>query len=108
MVADKVTKMDAKMVIKEHLQRVECAVGAGGCADDNVSSRLVGEVVDVVGMVADRQVVEEEVDMLEQQVTKVNTNMHQHVQGKRQGEESRVEAFVCDDNIVFEGCLGSD
>ena len=27
---------------------------AGGCADDNVSSRLVGEVVDVVGMVADR------------------------------------------------------
>ena len=28
---------------------------AGGCADDNViSSKLVGEVVDVVGMVADR------------------------------------------------------
>ena len=27
--------------------------------------RLVGEVVDVVGMVADRKVVEEEVDMLE-------------------------------------------
>ena len=27
---------------------------AGGCADDNVSSRLVGEVVDVVGVVADR------------------------------------------------------
>ena len=26
----------------------------GGCADDNVSSKLVGEVVDVVGMVADR------------------------------------------------------
>ena len=26
---------------------------AGGCADD-VSSKLVGEVVDVVGMVADR------------------------------------------------------
>lgn len=76
MEADKVTKMDAKMVIKEHLQRVECAVGAGGCADDNVSSRLVGEVVDVVGMVADRQVVDEEVDMLEQQVTKVNTNMY--------------------------------
>ena len=39
---------------------------AGGCADDNVSSRLVGEVVDVVGMVADREGVEEEVDMLEQ------------------------------------------
>ena len=38
----------------------------------------------------------------------MNTNMHQHVQGKRQGEESRVEAFVCDDNVVFEGCLGSD
>ena len=33
---------------------------------------------------------------------------HQHVQGQRQGEESRVEAFVCDDNIVFESCLGSD
>ena len=27
---------------------------AGGCADENVISRLVGEVVDVVGMVADR------------------------------------------------------
>ena len=27
---------------------------AGGCADDNVINRLVGEVVDVVGMVADR------------------------------------------------------
>ena len=27
---------------------------AGGFADDNVSSKLVGEVVDVVGMVADR------------------------------------------------------
>ena len=39
---------------------------AGGCADDNVSSRLVGEVVDVVGMVADRLVVEEELDMVEE------------------------------------------
>ena len=37
----------------------------------------------------------------------MNTNMY-IVQGQRQGEESRVEAFVCDDNIVFEGCLGSD
>ena len=27
---------------------------AGDCVDDNVSSGLVGEVVDVVGMVADR------------------------------------------------------
>ena len=35
---------------------------AGGCADDNVSSRLVGEVVDVVGMVADK-------------VTKMDTKM---------------------------------
>ena len=26
---------------------------AGGCADDNVSSKLVGEVVDVVGGVVD-------------------------------------------------------
>ena len=34
----------------------------------------------------------------------MNTNMYK----ERQGEESRVEAFVCDDNIVFEGCLGSD
>ena len=25
----------------------------GVCADDNISSRLVGEVLDVVGMVAD-------------------------------------------------------
>ena len=39
---------------------------AGGCADDNVSSELVGEVVDVVGMVADRLVVEEELDMVEE------------------------------------------
>ena len=78
MVADKVTKMDAKMVIKSIFreQNVQLELVAGGCADDNVSSRLVGEVVDVVGMVADRQVVEEEVDMLEQQVTKVNTNMY--------------------------------
>ena len=78
MVADKVTKMDAKMVIKIlfRVQNVQLELVAGGCADDNVSSRLVGEVVDVVGMVADRQVVEEEVDMLEQQVTKVDTNMY--------------------------------
>ena len=78
MVADKVTKMDAKMVIKSIFreQNVQLELVAGGCADDNVISRLVGEVVDVVGMVADRQVVEEEVDMLEQQVTKVNTNMY--------------------------------
>ena len=78
MVADKVTKMDAKMVIKSIFreQNVQLELVAGGCADDNVSSRLVGEVVDVVGMVADRQVVEEEVDMLEQQVTKVDTNMY--------------------------------
>ena len=78
MVADKVTKMDAKMVIKSIFreQNVQLELVAGGCADDNVSSKLVGEVVDVVGMVADRQVVEEEVDMLEQQVTKVNTNMY--------------------------------
>ena len=78
MVADKVTKMDAKMVIKSifRVQNVQLELVAGGCADNNVSSRLVGEVVDVVGMVADRQVVEEEVDMLEQQVTKVNTNMY--------------------------------
>ena len=78
MVADKVTKMDAKMVIKSIFreQNVQLELVAGGCADDNVSSSLVGEVVDVVGMVADRQVVEEEVDMLEQQVTKVNTNMY--------------------------------
>ena len=77
MVADKVTKMDAKMVIKSIFreQNVQLELVAGGCADDNVISRLVGEVVDVVGMVADRQVVEEEVDMLEQQVTKVDTNM---------------------------------
>ena len=27
---------------------------AGGCADDNVISRLVREVVDVVGIMADR------------------------------------------------------
>ena len=33
---------------------------------------------------------------------------HKHVQGQRQGEESRVEAFICDDDIVFESCLGSD
>ena len=78
MVADKVTKMDAKMVIKSifRVQNVQLELVAGGCADDNVSSRLVGEVVDVVGMVEDRQVVEEEVDMLEQQVTKVDTNMY--------------------------------
>ena len=78
MVADKVTKMDAKMVIKSifRVQNVQLELVAGGCADDNVSSRLVGEVVDVVGMVADRQVVEEEVDMLEQQVTMVDTNMY--------------------------------
>ena len=78
MVADKVTKMDAKMVIKSifRVQNVQLELVAGGCADDNVSSRLVGEVVDVVGMVADRQVVEEEVDMLEEQVTKVDTNMY--------------------------------
>ena len=78
MVADKVTKMDAKMVIKSIFreQNVQLELVAGGCADDNVSSRLVGEVVDVVGMVADRQVVEEEVDMLEEQVTKVDTNMY--------------------------------
>ena len=108
MVADKVTKMDAKMVIKSIFreQNVQLELVAGGCADDNVISRLIGEVVDVVGMVADRQVVEKEVDMLEEQVTKVDTNMY--LQGQRQGEESRVEAFVCDDNIVFEGCLGSD
>ena len=31
---------------------------------------------------------------------------HQHVQG--QGVESRVKAVVCDDNIVFGGCQGSD
>ena len=78
MVADKVTKMDAKMVIKSifRVQNVQLELVAGGCADNNVSSRLVGEVVDVVGMVADRQVVEEEVDMLEQQVTMVDTNMY--------------------------------
>ena len=77
MVADKVTKMDAKMVIKSIFreQNVQLELVAGGCADDNVSSRLVGEVVDVVGMVADRQVVEEELDMVEEQVTKVDTNM---------------------------------
>ena len=77
MVADKVTKMDAKMVIKSifRVQNVQLELVAGGCADDNVSSRLVGEVVDVVGMVADRQVVEEELDMVEEQVTKVDTNM---------------------------------
>ena len=59
MVADKVTKMDAKMVIKSIFreQNVQLELVAGGCADDNVSSRLVGEMVDVVGMVADRQVV---------------------------------------------------
>ena len=78
MVAEKVTKMDAKMVIKSIFreQNVQLELVAGGCADDNVISRLVGEVVDVVGMVADRQVVEEEVDMLEEQVTKVDTNMY--------------------------------
>ena len=78
MVADKVTKMDAKMVIKSifRVQNVQLELVAGGCADDNVSSSLVGEVVDVVGMVADRQVVEEEVDMFAQQITKVNTNMY--------------------------------
>ena len=78
MVADKVTKMDAKMVIKSIFreQNVQLELVDGGCADDNVFSRLVGEVVDVVGMVADRQVVEEEVDMLEEQVTKVDTNMY--------------------------------
>ena len=77
MVADKVTKMDAKMVIKSIFREQNVhADGAGGCADDNVSSRLVGEVVDVVEMVANRQVVEEEVDMLEKQVTKVDTNMY--------------------------------
>ena len=78
MVADKVTKMDAKMVIKSifRVQNVQLELVAGGCADDNVSSKLVGEVVDVVGMVADRQVVEEELDMVEEQVTKVDTNMY--------------------------------
>ena len=78
MVANKVTKMDAKMVIKSIFreQNVQLELVAGGCADDNVSSRLVGEVVDVVGMVADRQVVEEEVDLLEEQVTKVDTNTY--------------------------------
>ena len=78
MVADKVTKMDAKMVIKSIFreQNVQLELVAGGCADDNVSSKLVGEVVDVVGMVADRQVVEEELDMVEEQVTKVDTNMY--------------------------------
>ena len=78
MVANKVTKMDAKMVIKSIFreQNVQLELVAGGCADDNVISRLVGEVVDVVGMVADRQVVEEEVDMVEEQVTKVDTNMY--------------------------------
>ena len=75
MEADKVTKMDAKMVIKSIFreQNVQLELVAGGCADDNVSSKLVGEVVDVVGMVADRQVVEEELDMVEEQVTKVDT-----------------------------------
>ena len=78
MEADKVTKMDAKMVIKSIFreQNVQLELVAGGCADDNVSSKLVGEVVDVVGMVADRQVVEEELDMVEEQVTKVDTNMY--------------------------------
>ena len=78
MEADKVTKMDAKMVIKSifRVQNVQLELVAGGCADDNVSSELVGEVVDVVGMVADRQVVEEELDMVEEQVTKVDTNMY--------------------------------
>ena len=78
MEADKVTKMDAKMVIKSIFreQNVRLELVAGGCADDNVSSKLVGEVVDVVGMVADRQVVEEELDMVEEQVTKVDTNMY--------------------------------
>ena len=78
MVADKVTKMDAKMVIKSIFkeQNVQLELVAGGCADDNVSSRLVGEVVNVVGMVADRQVVEEELDMVQEQVTKVDTNMY--------------------------------
>ena len=104
MVADKVTKMDAKMVIKSifRVQNVQLELVAGGCADDNVSIRLVGEVVDVVGMVADRQVVEEEVDML---VTKVDTNMYKD---RDREKNLDVEAFVCDDNIVFEGCLGSD
>ena len=88
MVADKVTKMDAKMVIKSifRVQNVQLELVAGGCADDNVSSRLVGEVVDVVGMVADRQVVEEEVDMLEQQVTKV--------QKVKDGDVHKVKDFV--------------
>ena len=78
MEADKVTKMDAKMVIKSIFreQNVQLELVAGCCADDNVSSKLVGEVVDVVGMVADRQVVEEELDMVEEQVTKVDTNMY--------------------------------
>ena len=33
----------------------------------------------------------------------MNTNMYNCtiVQGKRQGEESRVKAVVCDDNIVL-------
>ena len=44
MVADKVTKMDAKMVIKSIFreQNVQLELVAGGCADDNVISRLVG------------------------------------------------------------------
>ena len=106
MVADKVTKMDAKMAIKEHLQRVECAVGTGGCADDNVISRLVGEVVggccwDGGGQVGGGGGVGHVRGVGHQ-------GGHQHVQGQRQEVESRVEAVVCDDNIVFGGCQGSD
>ena len=39
---------------REHLWGVEWVVEAGGCADDIVSNRLVGEVMDVVGVVANR------------------------------------------------------
>ena len=106
MEADKVTKMDAKMVIKSIFreQNVQLELVAGGCADDNVSSRLVGEVVDVVGMVADRQVVEEELDMVEEQVTKVDTNMYKD----RDREQNLGSKLLSDDNIVFGGCQGSD
>ena len=105
MVADKVTKMDAKMVIKSIFreQNVQLELVAGGCADDNVISRLVGEVVDVVGMVADRQVVEEEVDMLEQQVTKVDTNMYKD---REQNLGSKLLSVMI--ILFFGGCQGSD
>ena len=39
---------------QEHLWGVEWVIGAGDCADYDVSIRPVGEVVDVVGAVADR------------------------------------------------------